>query len=118
MKTFTRALLAAVALSVMAVPLAQAQQRYDGPRPGQHYSQPKKPSFHARGHQAPKYVQKRHQWSKGKRVSNWQRRPAIRDYHRHGLRRPAPGQQWVKVDNDYLLIGLVSGVIASIVAGR
>lgn len=120
MKLFTRSILAAVALSVMAVPMAQAQSRYDGPRHGQHYSQPKKPNFHSQ-HKRYKFHQraaKHHHWSKGKRLSEWQRKQAVRDYHRHGLKRPGKGQQWVKVDNDYLLISLASGIIAGIVAGR
>ena len=128
MKIFTRSLLAAVAFSVAAIPMAEAGQRHDGPRQGHHYSQPKKPSAHAPKFQAPKYqapkykapghAGKRHQWSKGKRVPNWQRRAVVRDYHRHGLRRPGPGQHWVKVDNDYLLISVLSGIIGAIAASR
>jgi Ni/Co efflux regulator RcnB len=102
----------------MAVPMAQAQNRYDGPRHGQHYSQPKKPNAHAPRYKAHKPAPKHYRWSKGKRVPEWQRRQAVRDYSRHGLKRPGRGQQWVKVDNDYLLISLASGIIAGIVASR
>ena len=35
-----------------------------------------------------------------------------------GCASPAAGQQWVKVDNNYILIGVTSGIIASILAGR
>jgi Ni/Co efflux regulator RcnB len=121
MKLFTRSILAAVALSVIAVPMAQAQSRYDGPRHGQNYSHPKQPNFHS---QQKRYTfdrrapAPRHHWSKGKRLPEWQRRQAVRDYHRHGLKRPGRGQQWVKVDNDYLLVTLASGIIAGIVSGR
>jgi len=119
MKLFTRSILAAVALSVMAVPMAQAQSRYDAPRHGHRYEQPEKNRYHApKKAQAPRHVQKRHHWSKGARVPEWQRKPVVRDYKRHGLRKPGKGQQWIKVDNDYLLIGLAGGVIASIVAAR
>ncbi|NGO52087.1 RcnB family protein [Allomesorhizobium camelthorni] len=51
-----------------------------------------------------------------KHVPEWKRRQAIRDHYRHGLRRA--GQQWVRVDNDFLLISLGTGTIASIIAGR
>ena len=115
MKLFTRSLLAAVALSVMAVPMAQAQSRHDAPGHEQYqkrdHAMPRKP-------QAPKHVQKRHHWSKGARVSDWQRKPAVRDYKRHGLRKPGKGQQWIKVDNEYLLISLAGGIIAGIVAAH
>ncbi|MBX3598527.1 MAG: RcnB family protein [Rhizobiaceae bacterium] len=57
-------------------------------------------------------------WMAGKRVPHWQRKHVVRDYRHHGLRRPAPGQHWVKVDNDYLLIATASGIIASIIAAH
>ena len=49
---------------------------------------------------------------------SWQRGHVVRDYHRHGLRRPAYGQQWVKVDNDFLLISIASGLIGGIIASQ
>ncbi|TKT79334.1 RcnB family protein [Aquamicrobium sp. LC103] len=116
---FKRTVLAAIAVSMLAVPVAQAQQRHDGPRHGQHYSHSKKPGFHApKRHEARKHAPKRHHWAKGNRLPEWQRRQAVRDYHRHGLKRPGRGQQWVKVDNDYLLVSLASGIIAGIIAAR
>jgi len=42
----------------------------------------------------------------------------VRDYHRHGLRKPARGQQWVKVDNSYLLMSVATGLILGVAAGR
>lgn len=126
---FKRTILAAVALSMFAVPMAQAQSRYDAPRPGHHYSQPKKPAYHApvqkraqkpapQRHHAQRPAPTRHHWAKGKRVPEWQRRHQVRDYHRYGLRAPARGQQWVKVDNDYLLISLATGLILGMAAAR
>lgn len=128
MKLFTRSVLAAVALSIMAVPMAQAQSRQDSAR-GQsygHHQQWKKPAKKQhqarrqapRAHHAQRPAPSRHQWAKGKRVPEWQRRQAVRDYHRHGLRRPGKGQQWVRVDNDYLLISLATGVILGLAAAR
>lgn len=107
-----RIVLAAVALSMFAAPMAQAQQRYEAPRHGNHYSQPQKWQDYRQ-----KPVKRQH-WSKGKRVPDWQRKQALRDYHRYGLKRPGYGQRWVKVDNDFLLISVASGIIASVVAGR
>lgn len=107
-----RIVLAAVALSMFAAPRAQAQQRYEAPRHGHHYGQQQKWQDYRK-----KQV-KRHQWSKGKRVPEWQRKQALRDYHRHGLKRPGHGQRWIKVDNDFLLISVASGIITAAVAGR
>ena len=55
---------------------------------------------------------------RGHRVPAWQRRHVVRDYHRFGLRRPGYGQQWVKVDNDFLLISIASGIIGGIIASQ
>ena len=60
----------------------------------------------------------RHTWNKGERYSDWKRRPAVRDYHRYGLRKPARDQQWVKVDNNYLLMSIATGVILGVAAAR
>lgn len=129
---FKRTILAAIAFSMLAAPMAQAQSRYDGPRSNNHYSQPKpsKPAARAphhrpqaqrpsvKPHHAYRPAPARHKWRQGQKVQNWQRQPHVRDYGRHGLRRPAKGQQWVKVDNDYLLISLATGVILGLAAGR
>lgn len=108
-----RVILAAVAFSMFAVPMAQAQQRHDAPR-----WQQQQQNHYGQKHNGPDQFQKRHHWSKGKRVPDWRRKQALRDYHRYGLRRPGHGQRWVRVDNDFLLISMASGIIAAVVAGR
>lgn len=125
---FKQTILAALAFSMLAVPMAQAQQRHDGQRPGHHFSQPRPPVAHVpQRPQAQRAPVRRHQvqrpaprpqWTRGHRVPNWQRRAAVRDFHRHGLRRPGHGQQWVRVDNNYLLISIASGIIAGIATAR
>jgi len=111
MNKFMRTLLAASALSIAAIPLAEAAPNYPGQQHGYHHSQPKKPQ--------PSWAKKqRHHWKKGERVSDWRKRGPVRDYHRYNLPRPGRGQQWVKVDNDYLLIGIATGLIAGIIAGQ
>ena len=107
MKLFTRTLLAAVALSFAAAPMAQAQQQYGHDR---------KPGYSSSWHK--KEVRKQRHWNKGERYSDWKRRPAVRDYKRYGLRKPARGQQWVKVDNDYLLLSIATGVILGVAAAH
>ncbi|WP_378949766.1 RcnB family protein [Mesorhizobium sp. ANAO-SY3R2] len=111
-----RVILAAVAFSMFAVPMAQAQQRHDAPR----WQQQQQPHYGQKQHGRDQYNQhkKKHHWSKGERVPDWRRKQALRDYHRYGLKRPGHGQRWVKVDNDFLLISMASGIIAAAVAGR
>jgi Ni/Co efflux regulator RcnB len=116
MKSISRALLAALAFSIAAVPMAGAQSRDQGSRHGHHYTQPAKPGWQAPRHYEPQ--KRRHHWKKGQRVSDWKRRPAVRDWHRYDLKRPARGQQWVRVDRDYLLISMATGVVLGVIAGR
>jgi Ni/Co efflux regulator RcnB len=127
-----RLVLCAVALSMLAMPIAQAQAgpRYDGPRhdgprherQDQNWNQNwKKPGYKKHDDRFSRHDRKsvnRHHWARGKQVPAWQRKHVVRDYHRHGLRRPAYGQQWVRVDNDFLLISIASGLIAGIVASQ
>ena len=113
-----RLVLSAVALSLLALPIAEAQAgpRHEPPRYEQHHGKhwDKKPGY---GRYEKKVV-KKHRWSRGHKVPGWQRRDVVRDHHRHGLRRPGRGQQWVRVDNDFLLVSIASGVIAGIIAGQ
>lgn len=57
-------------------------------------------------------------WKRGSRYSSWKRHQSVRDWQRRGLRRPGRGHEWIRVGNDYLLVGIASGIIASIVVGR
>ncbi len=117
---FKRTILAAIAVSMLAVPMAQAQSRYDSPRHGQHHYQPVKPKYQApkQRHHAQRPAPQRQHWKQGQRVPNWQKRQHVRDYQRHGLKRPGRNQQWVRVDNDYLLLNLATGVILGMALGR
>ncbi|MDQ2634533.1 MAG: RcnB family protein [Pseudomonadota bacterium] len=112
-----RLVLSAVALSMLALPISQAQAgpRHEPPRyerQDSHWN--KKPSYN----KYHKKKVKKHRWARGHKVPSWQRRHAVRDWHRHGLRRPAHGQQWIKVDNDFLLISIASGIIGGIIAAQ
>lgn len=62
----------------------------------------------------------RSHWKKGYRVNASERRRFhdVNDYRRYRLAPPPRGYHWVRADNDYLLIGITSGVISSIIAGR
>ena len=40
------------------------------------------------------------------------------DYREHHLRRPPPGQRWVQVGADYVLIAIATGVIVNIILNQ
>ncbi len=102
-------------------PVHKYDNRRDHGRYGKHQAV-KKPGYAKPGYAKPGYSKPgyggHHDWKRGQRYSDWRRHPPVRDYHRHGLKRPAPGQQWIKVDNDYLLVGLATGLIAGVIAAR
>lgn len=116
-----RLVLSAVALSMLALPVAQAQSapmqnmKVERQQTNEWNKRPGGPDrFHAKPSQK-KHVQ---HWKKGQRVPDWKRKQAVRDYHRHGLRKPGFGRQWVRVGNEYLLISLFSGIIAGLIAAQ
>ena len=124
---------AALGVALMAIPAAQAQQSFggqQGSRPGAHRPAPapqaQRPQAQRPQAQRPQ-AQRPHvrpgqprahapRWQRGQRYGDWRRHGAIHDYHRYGLRRPGPGQHWVRVGNDYLLISAATGLIAGIIA--
>ena len=114
-----RFILALTAASFMIAPAAYAADR-SGPRQPQHYGMKFEPAGKHRQAESGRTYRKpdmrKHRWSKGQRVPAWQRGHVMRDYSRHGLRKPGRGQQWVKVGNDYVLIAIASGIIASFIS--
>ncbi|TJU93432.1 MAG: hypothetical protein E5Y12_28225 [Mesorhizobium sp.] len=65
-----------------------------------------------------KVIVKRNNWRNGQRYSGWRQHRPVRDYGRYGLRRPGPGQEWIRVGNDYVLVGILSGVIFGALAAH
>jgi Ni/Co efflux regulator RcnB len=65
-----------------------------------------------------KQVVVKKRWKNGQRYDSWRNAKGMKDYSRYGLRRPGPGQHWVRAGNDYLLVGIATGVIASVIAAR
>lgn len=110
MKKFFALLLAGTFL--IAPMTAQARDGHRGPDRHRHVERSVKIEK--------KVVVHKHRWSKGHRMSASERRRMARvsDYRRYRLSAPPRGHQWVKVDNDFLLVGITSGVIANILAGR
>lgn len=113
-----KAILAAVALSFIGAPLAQAQN-YNPPRKqGNHQMEHARPSHGKEFQRHDRRDRDHKRWSRGERYGDWRRHQEINDYKRYGLRKPGRGQHWVKVDNQYLLITAATGLIAGILAAR
>jgi Ni/Co efflux regulator RcnB len=100
--------LATVALSLLAAPAAFAQpQDFHNKRPNHSHVMKKKV--------VTKKIVKTRRWQRGHRVPQGQHYTVVKDYGRYHLRRPPHGQHWVRVDNQYLLVGITSGIIAALV---
>ncbi|MCK8781057.1 RcnB family protein [Rhizobium sp. NTR19] len=113
MKKFFAILISA---TVLASPFAaQAQDWRNGPDRGRHVEK----QIDKRVHVNKKVVQK-NRWVRGQRIKAADRRrmAEIRDYRRYRLSAPPRGHHWVKVDNNFLLVAITSGIISSIVAAR
>ncbi len=129
-----RLILTAVALSFLAVPMAnaqsnQARQGYAQAQSfetAQNWNKPQKRIVKKRvvkkqvikKQVVRKPVAQKKRWARGQNVPAWQRKQVVRDYHRYGLRKPGNGQHWVRVGNDYLLISIFSGIIANLIVVR
>lgn len=109
-----RLLTAAIALTLVGGSAAMAEpygdhgrdrqdSRYDRRDDRRHYD-----NGHHRGH---------YKWARGQRLpSEYRARGYYVDYRAHRLRQPPRGYQWVRVNDDYLMVALATGLIASIVA--
>lgn len=105
----------AIAASVLAVPaIANAQPRHPGHGP----VHVQKHVVHKQMFRKKVVVVKQHHWARGRALPSHYRRNVVTDYHRYHLGAPGPGQRWVRVDNQFILINSVSGLIASLMAAR
>ncbi|WDS35384.1 RcnB family protein [Pseudoxanthomonas sp.] len=81
---------------------ALAQQHDD------HHDDGHKQDQHAQSHGNPH--------KKGDRLAQGSRGDRVPDYRKHGLKAPPKGHEWRKVDNDYVLIAVTTGIISSVIA--
>lgn len=103
-----------IATAFVVAPLAQASaqgrppepRRIDGPS---HMAPPAKPQF-GKKHVAPK------RFERGQRVSQAQRGRFVdqRDIRRYRLAEPRRGERWVRVNDQFLLINAVNGLIRAL----
>ncbi len=102
----------AVVFSLLATPAAFAQYNpYGRPQAQGPVAKP--------GHVVEKkvVVKERRRWTKGQRLDNRYRHNVVsaRDYSRYRLHNPPRGYQWVRADNDFVLVAVTTGLIASII---
>jgi Ni/Co efflux regulator RcnB len=116
-----RLVLAAVTLSMLATPFAEAVAApKQGPDSSYTEQWRKKP-----GHpviKKPVIVKKpimaKPHWKHGQKFQDWRRYQRVQDWRRYHLHRPGPGQEWVRVGNDYILVSILTGVIVGIIAAH
>ena len=70
-------------------------------------------------HRAVRPAQYRAHWKKGERFDYRQARNyrVVTNYRQYHLREAPRGYRWVQSGNDAVLIGITSGIIASVLAG-
>ena len=108
-------IIALTAFSFLAAPAAMAK-----PYPS-HHGKPSHSQMHKSGpkHDARRYNNRRHlSWKRGSRLPQSYRGHVVNNYSHYKLRKPPRGYHWVKVNNDYMLISIATGIISSIIAGR
>ncbi len=108
MKKFVTVLLAA---TILAAPMAQAQSRHDDRHRG---------AIIERHTTTKKVIVKKQRWDRGQRLSQAERRHFVdrRDYRRYRLSEPRRDQRWVRIDNQFLLINAINGLIVGIASSR
>lgn len=65
-------------------------------------------------------IVKKYRWTRGHRINAAERRRMsdVRDYRRYRLSAPPRGYHWVRADNSFLLVGVATGIITSIIAAN
>ena len=112
-----RLLIALVAGSFLAAPMASAQpaKPFEVAQVKERHVE-KNVYRHGKAKIVEKRVVGKKRWARGHRLSPAERRriAAVNDYRRYRLYAPQRGQQWVRVDNDFLLISGATGAIVSL----
>jgi Ni/Co efflux regulator RcnB len=103
--------LAALAISLIATPAAFAQQQ-------QGYGHQQQDRMVKKRVVNERTVVKKTRWVRGHKLPSNYRRNVVRDYHRYHLKTPPRGYHWVRVNNDYVMVSIASGIIASMIQGR
>ena len=105
------AITGAILLGVTAPSFAQSYR-------AQHHGPARHGPVHVEKHVTKKVIIRKDRWARGHALPRQYRQSYVRDYHRYHLRAPARGQRWVRVDNQFILINSITGMIAALAAAR
>ena len=120
-----RLLTSVLALSLLTGTAASANPHGDHDNNGRYYDNDRHGNRHdddryerGRHDNGNHYGQRKHQWARGERLPSYYYtdRGYYVDYRVYHLRQPPRGYQWVRVDDNYALVALTTGLIASIIA--
>jgi Ni/Co efflux regulator RcnB len=100
--------LLALSLVAMSGAATAAPQSRDDHRDRRDDHRP--PAHHDKGHD-----HRPHRYARGERLGDGHRGSRV-DYHRYHLSAPPRGHEWRRVDNDYVLVAVATGIITSVVA--
>jgi len=109
-----------IASSVLSAPMAMAQPlqagSYEVAQQVKHREVEKRVYKQGNKRIVEKRVVVKKRWARGNKLSRAERRQVARinDYRRYKLQAPRRGQEWVRVDNNYLLISVATGVIVGL----
>ena len=72
---------------------------------------------HAYRERYPRGAYGRPHWSRGDRLYRDYRGPRyyVNDWHRYHLRRPPRGYRWVRVNDDFMLVAITTGIIMDVI---
>jgi Ni/Co efflux regulator RcnB len=109
-------LIAAAALTLLASPMAMAQTDHHDDH---NNMMMQKHDDHQGGNAMMMRAGGHHDWHQGERIGrdDWGRYDRV-DYRRYHLRTPPRGYEWRRVDNNYVLAAVATGLIASIIAAH
>jgi len=122
-----RLMTSALALSMLCGTAAMAQPDYRGDHRNDQggYNQDRERGYHRDDNRRDDNGDRRHDnghhWARGQRMPQeyYADRSRYVDYRSYHLRRPPHGYQWVRTDdNNYALVALTTGLIASIIASN
>jgi Ni/Co efflux regulator RcnB len=107
------------ALAMLAGPAMAQQGPQQGPPHDQNYGGPEEQ--YAQHPPPPPHPEPQHDaygpphggWHEGDHYNG--ERETV-DWHQHHLHQPPPGYEWVQSDNQFVLIAVTTGIIASIIA--
>jgi Ni/Co efflux regulator RcnB len=116
--TFRKAIGLTAALTMLAGPaMAQQGPQYGqdhGPPPGQYGQHPPPPPMQHPEPQHEAYGPPHGGWHEGDHYSG--NREVVPDWDHHHLHAPPPGYEWVQSGDQFVLIAVTTGIIASIIA--